>query len=165
MQTLLGAAIDGVQRFPLTAIAVVIAAIVANFDIADRIDINTLNREKIYPALAALRALEGVVKDPQGNPFKPVDGDTKWKLQARLEKAFEVSAARQEKENHNFNLAAKLVSVEGFDLFHSDFSFYPKAKTQLQADLTVIASTNAIYIIRAGIDQIFAATAVGRNVS
>ena len=103
----------------------------------------------------ALRALEGVVKDPQGNPFKPVDGDTKWKLQARLEKAFEVSAAKDEKQNRNFNLAAKLVSVKGFDLFHSDFSFYPKAKTQLQADLKAIASTNAIYIIRAGIETRF----------
>ncbi len=53
IRILLGAAIDGIQRFPLTAIALVLLAVIANLDIAD---LNILSRSVSFQTYTSLAA-------------------------------------------------------------------------------------------------------------
>lgn len=53
VRTLLGAAIEGIQRFPITALSLVITAIIANLDIADWIELSGREKQQMYSALAA----------------------------------------------------------------------------------------------------------------
>ncbi len=50
--TLLGAAIDGIRRYPVTSLALIATAIVANLDIADWLDIPRQTKEPLYMAFA-----------------------------------------------------------------------------------------------------------------
>jgi len=53
LRALLGAAIDGIQRFPVTAVALVVTAIIANLDIADGLELHWTKQQQVYQTLAA----------------------------------------------------------------------------------------------------------------
>ncbi len=53
VRTLLGAAIESFRRFPVTAVAIIVTAIIANLDIGDWLDIRSVRQEQIYSTLAA----------------------------------------------------------------------------------------------------------------
>ena len=53
VRTLLGAAIDGFQRFPLTAIAIFAIAIISNLEIANVLNLSSAREVQLFSALAA----------------------------------------------------------------------------------------------------------------
>ena len=53
VRTLLGAAIEGFQRFPITTIAILITAMLANMEIADVLNLSSARQFQLFSALAA----------------------------------------------------------------------------------------------------------------
>lgn len=111
----------------------------------------------------ALQELESITENLENKPFEATEKDTKYKLFARLEKAFGVDQARKEddsrKGRRTLNFSKNLVSISGFDLHHRNFYLTPRTSSdnarQLRPDLKVWASKNAFMVIHKGVETSF----------